>query len=328
MVGGAATGAGTATLAAVSGRHVGNVMLTGRSAGGVTRTRAAVERVQQQVRPDSTGRVPLFVATDQEGGAVQVLSGPGFTELPSALEQGAWPSGTLQDRAAGWGQELCRAGVTLDLAPVADTVPSAAAARTNPPIGRFQREFGYTPGQVGDHAAAFAAGMASAGVDTAVKHFPGLGRVTGNTDTTSGVTDRTTTTHDAYLAPFRQTVRAGSGFVMMSTAIYARIDPSAPAAFSAKAVNVLRQDVGFTGVVISDDLGSARQVAAWSPGERAVLFLRAGGDMVLTVDPTVLPAMYDATLALAQRDPSFRRQVDASALRVLRAKAALGLLAG
>lgn len=327
MVGVVATGVGASTLSAVSRRHVGNVMLTGRSTAGVTRTRQVVDRVRRQVSSAATGGVPLFVATDQEGGAVQVLRGSGFSAIPTALEQGTWSADTLRSRASSWGGELKQAGVNLNLAPVADTVPSAAAASSNPPIGRFRREFGYATSRVGDHAAAFARGMASAGVGTAVKHFPGLGRVTGNTDTTSGVTDTTTTSRDPYLEPFRQTVGGGAAFVMMSTALYSRIDAGTPAAFSATVVGgVLRGRLGFTGVVISDDLGQSRQVARWSPGQRAVLFVRAGGDMVLTVDPSVLPSMYDAVLARAERDGAFHRQVDAAALRVLRAKASQGIL--
>jgi beta-N-acetylhexosaminidase len=90
--------------------------------------------------------------------------------------------------------------------------------------------------------------------------------------------------------------------------------------------DLLRGRLGFQGLVISDDLGRARQVAAWRPGSRAVRFVAAGGDLVLTVDPSVAPAMALAVADRARADPRFRRQVDASVLRVLRAKASAGLL--
>jgi len=107
---------------------------------------------------------------------------------------------------------------------------------------------------------------------------------------------------------------------MMSTAYYVRIDPSRPAAFSPTVIGrLLRGDLYFQGVVISDDLGSARQVA-WSPAQRALNFLAAGGDMVLTVNSAVLPQMYDAVLTRANGNPTFRNQVNAAALRVLTAK--------
>jgi beta-N-acetylhexosaminidase len=115
--------------------------------------------------------------------------------------------------------------------------------------------------------------------------------------------------------------------MMMSTAIYALIDPGTPAAFSSTIVTgILRQRLGFSGVIISDDLGAAAQVAATPVGQRAVDFVAAGGDLVLTVVASQTPAMTAALLARASTDPSFKSQVDAAALRVLRLKQAAGLL--
>ncbi len=326
MVGGAATGVGRATRSAVTRYHVGNVMLTGRSSAGVAATARVSAGVRALATRSATGGVPPFVATDQEGGAVQVLRSDGFSTIPSGVVQGRWSPGTLRRRAAQWGGELRAAGVDLDLAPVADTVPPGTAAR-NPPIGRFGRQLGSTPDDVGDHVLAFDAGLRAAGVAATVKHFPGLGRVRANTDVTSGVTDRTTTRRDPALAPFARAIDAGVPFVMMSTATYALIDPAQPAAFSAVLIGqVLRGDLGFDGVVISDDLGRARQVASVPAGRRAVRFVAAGGDVVLTVDPTVVPAMQRALLARARSDPAFRATVDAAATRVLTAKLRQGLL--
>jgi beta-N-acetylhexosaminidase len=176
-------------------------------------------------------------------------------------------------------------------------------------------------------ALAVVRGMTEAGIDVTVKHFPGLGRTTGNTDTTGGVTDTVTTRHDAYLAPFRAAVAAGVPFVMMSTAVYARIDPGTPAAFSAPIVTgMLRDDLGFRGLVISDDVGAAAQVAQFSPGQRAVRFVAAGGDVVLTVDASEAGEMTSALLARARSDAAFKQKVDAAALRVLQEKQRRGLL--
>ncbi len=180
--------------------------------------------------------------------------------------------------------------MNVNLAPVLDTVP--AGFGSNPPIGDLDREFGHTPAAVTAHGLAVVRGMAAAGIDVTVKHFPGLGRVTGNTDTTSGVSDTVTTRADPYLAPFRAAVEAGVPFVMMSTANYERIDEGTPAAFSPKIIGgMLRGDLGFRGLVISDDLGAAAQVADLSPGGRAVQFVAAGGDIVLTVDPRTVSEM-------------------------------------
>jgi beta-N-acetylhexosaminidase len=115
--------------------------------------------------------------------------------------------------------------------------------------------------------------------------------------------------------------------VMLSTAIYTRLDPEHPAAFSRTIVTgMLRGDLGFRGVIISDDIGIAKQVSGYSIGGRAVAFIAAGGDMVLTVDATQAAAMTSAVLAKAQTDRAFRAQVDAAALVVLQAKQARGLL--
>jgi beta-N-acetylhexosaminidase len=215
----------------------------------------------------------------------------------------------------------------MNLAPVMDTVPSPRAARHNPPIGGYDREFGYTTRVVGHHGVAFLRGMTDGHVVPTVKHFPGLGRVRANTDTAAHVTDRVTRRHDPYLRPFRAAVDDGVPAVMMSTAYYRRLDPRWPAAFSPFVVGtVLRGDLGFRGVVISDDLARARQVASFTPAGRALRFVGAGGDIVLVVDPDPLPAMYDAVLRRARTSERFREKVDAAALRVLRAKGRQGLL--
>ncbi|MCU1668026.1 MAG: beta-N-acetylhexosaminidase [Blastococcus sp.] len=327
MVGGPATGVGPGTVSAVRDRHVGSVILTGRSTLGVLATAGISAGLQALATPAATRGVKFLVAVDQEGGQVQVLRGSGFSDIPSALVQGQVAPATLRQQAAGWGGQLAAAGVNVDLAPVLDTVPSAAAAATNPPIGFFDREYGYTPDTVASHGSAFAQGMADAGVVATGKHFPGLGRVTANTDTTAGVTDTVTVRNDAYVQPFAAAVGTRQPMLMISSAYYSRIDAQHPAAFSSTVIDgMVRGDLGFQGVVVSDDLANARQVAAWSPGDRALQFLAAGGDLVLTVDPAQLPAMYDAVLTRARSVPGFRARVAQAALRVLRLKQTRGLL--
>lgn len=307
--------------------HVGNVILTGRSSAGVSATAAVSASLQSDANAAATAGVPLFISTDQEGGQVQVLSGSGFSTIPSGLTQGSYAPSTLRADAKTWGGQLKAAGVNVDLAPVLDTVPSAAFAKQNKPIGYYDREYGYDPGTVSTEGNSFAQGMADAGIDATVKHFPGLGRVTENTDTSSGVTDTQTTRHDAYIQPYQDAVNQNVPFLMMSTAYYSQIDPANPAAFSPTIVTgMVRGDLGFTGVIISDSLG-ATQVASWTPGDRAVNFINAGGDMALTNDPSILPAMYNAVLAKANSDSTFKAKVDASATRILTAKQNRGLLA-
>jgi beta-N-acetylhexosaminidase len=315
------TGVAAATISAITDHHVGSVILDGTSYAGLTATRGVTNQLRR-LAPDDVG---LFIATDQEGGLVQRLQGSGFTRIVSAVQQGQIRPRRLKAFARFWGSQLADAGVNVNLAPVMDTVP--ADFGSNPPIGDLDREFGHTPGTVAVHGVAVVRGMLAAGVEPTVKHFPGLGRVHGNTDTTGGVTDTVTTSTDSYLRPFRAAIEAGTPFVMMSTAIYSQLDPGIPAAFSRTIVTgLLRNQLGFHGVVISDDVGGAAQVAGYSVGERAIRFIQAGGDIVLTVDATQAATMTAALLAKARLDPGFRQLVDAAALRVLEAKQTRGLL--
>jgi beta-N-acetylhexosaminidase len=315
------SGVASATVTAIQAYHVGSVILDGNSSLSIIQTRTITDELQS----DAPAHTKLFVSTDQEGGLVRRMQGPGFDYIPSAVVQGTLSPSTLRSDAAQWGAQLRQAGINVDLAPVLDTVPSDSPG--NPPIGDLDREYGHDPGTVATHGVAVAQGLADAGVAATVKHFPGLGRVIGNTDTTSGVIDPATTRTDAYLAPFHAAIANHVPFVMMSTASYAKIDPGTPAAFSRAIVtDLLRGSLGFHGIVISDDLGAAEQVAAYSTGNRAVDFVAAGGDIVLTVVASQAQAMTSALLARANSDPAFKKQVDAAALRVLQAKQARGLL--
>ena len=309
---------------AVRADHVGNVFLHGRTTAGAAGVRAQVAGFTALVSSDTTHGEPMLVAVDQEGGQVQSLQGSGFSRIPAATAQAGVAPDTLRAQATTWGGELAAVGVDLDLAPVMDLVPAATATQ-NPPIGRLHRSYGFTADSVTTHAEAFSAGMQASGVAVAVKHFPGLGRVTANTDTTAGVTDTVTGRDDPSVEVFHSGIRAGVDAVLMSTAVYTLIDPTAPAAFSPTVVTgLLRGDLGFDGVVITDDLSAATQVAAWSPADRAVLAISAGCDLVLvSKDPTVTHAMVAAVVAKAQADPAFAAQVDVAARRVLALKARL-----
>jgi beta-N-acetylhexosaminidase len=267
------------------------------------------------------------VAADQEGGAVQTLSGPGSAHLPPAVEQGRLPPDQLAALADDLGSSLSGAGVNLDLAPVVDVVPPGTEAG-NPPIGAYGRQYGSTPDVVLPAAAAIVKGLAAHGVTATLKHFPGLGRVQANTDTTAHVTDDGTTRYDGQVAVFGGLARSPAApFVMMSTATYTRIDPSASAAFSSVVVtDLLRGQLDFDGVVLSDDLGNAVSVQNLEVGERAVRFLAAGGTLVLTVEPATLPRMIEAVLARDSTDPAFTALVDEAVRTALGAKARAGLL--
>jgi beta-N-acetylhexosaminidase len=267
-----------------------------------------------------------LIAADQEGGQIQRLKGTGFDRIPAATVQGTWSTSKLTSRATLWGKQLKQAGVNLDLAPVADVVP-ASQRSTNEPIGKLDREFGTSPDVVGAHDAAFVQGMAAAGVATSVKHFPGLGRVRGNTDFSSGVVDSVTVRGDAGLGGFAAGIKAGSELVMVSTATYTKIDKANRAVFSRTIIGgMLRGDLRYSGVVITDDVGAAAEVASVPAGDRATRFVAAGGDIVITAKTSLTSVMVDALVRKAQQDKAFAGIIEASVRRVLTLKQNHGLV--
>jgi beta-N-acetylhexosaminidase len=310
---------------AVARYHVGSMTFTTQTGVGVRGIRAVTDAVQKLATAEATGGVRFFIAANQEGGLIQGLSGSGFDDIPSAVRQGALAPATLRRDAARWGNQLAAAGVNLDFAPVADVVP-AGTERQNAPIGSLEREFGSDPASVGSHVGAFVAGMTQAGIATTAKHFPGLGRVAGNTDFTASVSDDITVRDDPFLEPFAAAIKAGVPFVMVSLATYERIDPQHLAVFSPTIIEgMLRDDLGFRGVVISDALG-AKAVAAIAPAARAIDFLEAGGDLIISNQVAPAIEMAEALADRAGASASFRARIDDAALRVLDAKEAAGLL--
>jgi beta-N-acetylhexosaminidase len=305
--------------------HIGSVWFVDRSYAGVAGIHAVAAAVQAQVSGAATANVRFFIAANQEGGVIQAMQGPGFSQIPSAVVQGTWDPAVLQSRAAGWARELSAAGINFNFAPVMDVVPPGTDAQ-NQPIGALQREYGHDPATAGSHGVAFLAGMHQSGIAVSLKHFPGLGRVAGNTDFATA-TDTTTTASDPYLQSFGQGIAANADFVMVALARYTQIDPNHLAAFSSVVMTqMLRGTMGFQGVVISDDLGDTVAVANIPPATRAIDFLSAGGDMIISKTSTPAHAMVLAIRSQAAADPGFLQRVNDAAVRILRAKQSWGLL--
>jgi beta-N-acetylhexosaminidase len=304
--------------------QLGGVFLAGRSTQSASGLREDLRAVQDAARHDVG--IGVHIGVDQEGGQVQTLRGPGFEAIPSAVQQGRWDPATLRARTAAWASTLAGAGLTLDLAPIADTV-APGAARTNPPIGGYGRNFDTTPGAVARDIGVVVPAMQNSGLLATSKHFPGLGRVHQNTDTSAAAVDDVATTADPNLEPFRTGVSAGTAAVMVSLARYPALDPTVPAVFSSRIVTgMLRDQLGFRGVVVSDDLGAAVAVRSVPVGERAVRFVAAGGDLVLSVRGADAAPMTAALAAEAHRSPAFARRLTDAATTVLASKVRQGLL--
>ena len=328
MVGSPVAGPDAVTLDALARTGVGNVFLRGRTTAGSAAVAGAVAALRgPATAPSAAGPVAPFVATDQEGGHVQIMRGPGFSDIPSARAQGTWDPAALRTAAAAWGRELAAVGVNVNFGPVLDTVPSPGFAPYNLPIGRWEREYGYTPEAVSASGRAFAQGMADAGVAATPKHFPGLGRATANTDTSTDVADPETARTDPYIAPFRDAARAGVGWIMLSNALYPAIDPGSLAVFSPTVIQgMLRGDLGFSGVIVSDDVCDAVQLSVVPPERRAADFVAAGGSMALCPNAGLAPRLWQGMVDRARADPAFAQALDAAALEVLEAKEGAGLL--
>jgi beta-N-acetylhexosaminidase len=300
--------------------RLGGVFLHGRSTHSAAELRGDVAGLQKRAT------LPLLISLDQEGGSVQTLKGGDFPRIASAQRLGAGPASRLRDTTRDSARRLAGIGVTMNLAPVADTVP-AALGEDNPPIGFWHRQYGSDPSRVAAAVRTVVPASQDAGVLTVLKHFPGLGRVRANTDTSTKAVDATVTGNDPYLEPFVAGMRSGSAAVMMSSASYPALDRSAIAAFSRPIVTgLLRERLGYRGLIMSDDLGAGVAVSRVPVGQRAVRFVAAGGDLVLTIRPSDTAAMSTALLDRARDDQAFRARLTDAARHVLQTKDRVGLL--
>lgn len=268
-----------------------------------------------------------LLAVDQEGGQVRMLRGDAARKSDSAEALGeAGPEAAL-DAYTMIGEDLAARGLHLDLAPVADVV-DPALGDDNAPVGQLGRGFGTNPEIVAGCVQAAVQGLDASGVGATLKHFPGLGRVEENTDhSVEGIVDAVTDADDPYLQTFMAGIAAGAEAVMLSSAVYPRIEPDVPAMFSSAVVQgVLREVVGFDGLVITDDIGAAEAVADVPVPERATRVLAAGGDAVLTADPGIAGELVDAIVAWAEEDAAQEARVRESATRMLTVKQGHDLL--
>ncbi len=253
--------------------EAGSVLLLGSNTPSRQAARSLVARLQAIPRPAALD-VPLLVMVDQEGGLVRRLPGPPARRA-SALGQ----AGPAAARAAGAaaGRLLRSVGANVDLAPVADV------ARPGSALARDGRIFGSSPAVVSRAAVAFAGGLGSAGIAATAKHFPGLGAARVSTDAapvrlgmSRAVLDRVD------LPPFRALIARRIPMVMTATAIYPALDPRRPAALSAAVTTgLLRGDLGFTGVTITDALDTPALEAVGGTGAVAVRAAAAGNDLLI-----------------------------------------------
>jgi beta-N-acetylhexosaminidase len=247
----------------------------------------------------AAGDREIIVSIDQEGGIVTRLSPThGFPAVASEAEIGR---GTVAG-ARSWGRGIARTlasvGINLNFAPVVDLNVNPKS----PAIGALDRSFSADPDVVVEMATAEIDAHRAAGVRTTLKHFPGIGSSTANTD--FGVADVTKTWHTRELEPFRQLIAAGTAdLVMAGHVVNGQLDPDHPASLSKAIVtDVLRGELGWTGIVVTDDLQAAAIDHAFGFEEAVVLALEAGNDLLLfanqqVYDPVVLGRTIDVVAA-------------------------------
>jgi beta-N-acetylhexosaminidase len=222
--------------------------------------------------------VPLFIAVDQEGGRVQRLKPKyGFPAFPSAQELGRYDADAAEAVGAGVGGVLAKMGINLNFAPVADVNVNP----DSPAIGRLGRSFSPNPKTVARQCQAFIQGMRWFGVLSCLKHFPGHG--SSQADSHLGVTDITNSWSPAELVPYEQLLAQGEVDMVMTGHLFnGLLDPNHPATLSNPTITgVLRNTLGFQGVVVSDDMQMKAISDAY--GLERVLFLAvdAGVDILL-----------------------------------------------
>jgi beta-N-acetylhexosaminidase len=305
-------------LGRISRGEVGGVILFGSHTADAVALAALTAKLHKAAADG--GQPPLLVMTDQEGGIVRRLGW-----APPVVS--AWQMGKTLDAdgvlALGreTGEALAAVGIDSDLAPVAD-VPSSKSVF----MYLDRRVFSMDADVVSELSGAFAAGLLEAAVLPSMKHFPGIGRAVRNTDLHVAVVGASRTAMEADLAPYRAAIAAGLPMIMLSNAVYPVWDADNAAGWSpAIAEGLLREELGFSGVTITDSLDGAAASRHVSERSLALRAAQAGTDFLLLTGPEKTTAGSYALLLAAARDG--RLSTDsllASYQRILALKASFG----
>ena len=306
----------------VSAYHLGGYILFGRDFADKTADDVIQTiRTYQDAAGSDTG-IPLLIGVDEEGGTVvRVSSNPHLRSEKYASPQTLLSAGGTEALAADTADKdalLHALGINVNLAPVADV-------STDPSDFIYDRTFGQDAAGNADCVAAVVAQMAADGMGSVLKHFPGYGD---NVDTHTGIAvDQRSLEHfqASDFLPFSAGIAAGGGTtaVLVSHNIMTAVDDSLPASLSPAVHDLLRTELGFDGVVMTDDLAMDAVAAYAEGGAVAVMALQAGNDLVITTDyrsqiPKAIEAVKTGTLS--------EETIHTACRRVLQWKQNLGLL--
>ncbi len=258
------------------------------------------------------GRPPLLVMVDQEGGDVARLREP-FTCLPGARELGESDDPALMGRQGRrLGRELVAAGFNWNLAPVLDVHGLQDGIMRRRSLGR-------DASRVAELGAAFIRAMQATGCLACAKHFPGLGRTTQDTHATRPRVELSRGDLAAMeLVPFARAARVGVAGIMVSHAVFPALDENRPASLSAPVIQgLLREELGFEGLVLSDDLEMGALAAELEADQAAVEAYRAGCDLLLVCHrPRLALAALDHLEEMARRGELSPGRIQATARRL------------
>ncbi len=225
----------------------------------------------------------ILLAVDEEGGLVRRLrKNQGFEEFPSAAHVGAKLTiSEAYDLYAGMAAQIHQTGLNLNLAPVVDVNIN----KISPAIGQLNRSFSRNPGEVFDYSEAFIRAHNDAGVLTTLKHYPGHG--SSREDSHNGITDITSTWRSSEKVPFQRMIDSAEVDMIMAGHLMDRgVDPKYPASISRSHIQVrLRDDMGYAGIVITDDLQMGAIIKRFDLEEIIISAINAGCDILQFSDP-------------------------------------------
>jgi beta-N-acetylhexosaminidase len=258
---------------------------------------------------------PLLVGVDQEGGRVVRLPAPFLAPPPAAVLGRIGDPGLTQEIARAMGTELHAAGFNWNLTPVLDVHTNAG----NPIIG--DRAFSHDPRCVVRMGLASFRGFQEAGILTTGKHFPGHGETAADSHFTLPESSQTAERWRAVeFVPFREAIRAGVPSILVAHLVCPALDPNVPSSLSRVIItDILRGELGFDGVVVSDDMEMGAIISRFDIGEAAVRFMEAGGDLILVCKDADRQHEALAAVEFAVRSGRLsERRVDASLERLAR----------
>ena len=279
----------------------GGVLLLSKNIQSIEQLRQLTQDLQRVSLEYSS--LPLFIAVDQEGGAI--------SRIEFGIEKTA--QSTIQDEnhayqvGQGRAEELKFLGVNLNLSPVLDNTSSRDFL--------FERTFQAGSFEAGGLAKALLAGQKDAGILSTLKHFPGYGNISFDPEQKLAAVQEFPD-----ISPFVFALSAKPEFLLLSNVIYTNLDPDYPFPFSSKGVSLIRDDMNFDGLILSDDLSQPSMLNNYEFGTIVQAPLKAGVNMLMFSQQAYAQKAYSALAELVEQDPTLKKNVEGSSAKIIESK--------